>query len=352
MVSRNDNHGIMNRNILLTAISLIGFIGIMLVHNFIAYSRISNSPMSTYSTEQNKLSFKDTTIWDNDFKLVEIESTLDKKMQKLYFYKSKSPVPKPLIVSLHTWGGTFSQEDPLSKLSKSKDINYVRPDFRGSNTTKDACCSDLVISDIDQAISYAIANGNVDTSNIFIMGVSGGGYATLCMYMKSKHRIKKFSSWVPISDLVAWYSDKSIQKYNYPKDILACTSSENGILNVKVAKEKSPIYWSIPSNRASNSNLEIYAGVNDGTETGSVSITQSINFYNKLLTDLSVKDKSKYVSEIEKSKLLEYRKPIAKFGKIAGREICLFKRYKRIKLTIFEGGHEMLPEFAVNELIR
>lgn len=71
-----------------------------------------------------------------------------------------------------------------------------------------------------------------------------------------------------------------------------------------------------------------------------------------MLSDLSVNDKSEYVSDEEKLKLLEFRKPLGEYDSIAGRKICLLKEYNNIKLVIFEGNHEMLSEFAFDELLQ
>ncbi|NOY95321.1 MAG: prolyl oligopeptidase family serine peptidase [Chlorobi bacterium] len=301
---------------------------------------------------ESYIKFDDTrkVEWSRDFEVVEIKSSLDNNIQKAYFYKSRSNKPRPLIVSLHTWSGYYNQNDKLAELCKSKDLNYIHPDFRGANFTGNACCSELVLSDIDESITYAIGNSNVDTSKIFVIGVSGGGYATLSTFMKSKHNIKKFSAWASISDLIAWYNESRIRKSNYAENILKCTKSVNGVLNKEIAKQKSPIYWATPLNKLSNSKISIYAGIYDGIQ-GSVPITHSINFYNKLMSDLSVTDSSKYVSDKEKLELLEYRRPLGDFGKISGRDICLIKEFQNIKLVIFEGNHEMLTEFALNELL-
>jgi pimeloyl-ACP methyl ester carboxylesterase len=296
--------------------------------------------------------FDDTrqTEWDTDFEVVSIQSTLDKSMQKAYFYKSKSSAPKPLVVSLHTWSGNYEQKDELAALSKTKDLNYIHPDFRGVNWTKDACCSDLALGDIDDAIDYAIKNSNVDLSRIYVIGVSGGGYATLAAFMKSKHLIRRFSAWVPISDLPAWYAQSKIMGTKYAENIMDCTSSKDS-LNMDIAKMKSPIYWKTPVEKLNTAEFQIYAGVYDGIQ-GSVPITHSINFYNKVLRDTSPADSSVYVSETEKLNLLEYRKALGDFGSIADRKIFLRKRSGNLGLTIFEGNHEMLTEYAFNELIR
>ena len=289
------------------------------------------------------------TAWSKDFELVEIKSGKDSNIQKAYFFKSKSTQPKPLIVSLHTWSGDFSQTDSLADMCRQKDLNYIHPDFRGENTTVNACCSELALEDIDDAITFAIQNSNSDTSKIFVIGVSGGGYAAISTFMKSSYNIKKFSAWASITDLVAWYSESRIRGNKYALDILDCTGSKNE-LNIENAEKKSPVFWKTPAEKFKSSKLFIYAGIYDGIQ-GSVPITHSINFYNKLLTDLSVKDSSKYVSLSEKLSLLEKREPLGAFGYIAGRRICLKKEFENLKLTIFEGSHEILTEFALNELL-
>ncbi len=296
--------------------------------------------------------FDDTTnvAWGKDFRLVGISSPVDGQIQRAYFYRSTSAVPAPLIVSLHTWSGDYTQPDPLSALSRSANLNYIHPDFRGPDNTLDACCSDLAISDIDASITFAIENGNVDTSRIYVMGVSGGGYATLAAFMRSKHRIRKFSAWVPISDLVAWYRESSIRRNKYAGDILHCTGSAADVLDIAVARKRSPLYWDTPVGKLEDAEISVYTGIYDGIQ-GSVPITQTINFYNKVLSDLGVKDSAKYVSVYEKAALLELRRPLGDFGQIAGRKVCLQKQYQHIKLVVFEGNHEMLPEYALHELI-
>lgn len=300
----------------------------------------------------SNIKFDDTqTIdWDTEFEIVEIKSELDENLQKAYFFKSKSGGAQPLIVSLHTWSGDYSQKDDLAKICQQKNLNYIHPNFRGANWTKNACCSELAMRDIDEAIDYAIENSNVDIDKIYVIGVSGGGYATLSTFMRSKHQIRKFSAWASISDLVAWHHESSKRKNKYAQHIMDCTSSEK-LLNITTAQFRSPIYWETPTEKLTNSELAIYAGVHDGIE-GSVPIGHSINFYNKLLTDLAESDASKYVSDKQHLSLLEFRKPLGEYGNIADRKICLKKKAGNLSLTIFEGNHEMLTEYALDELLK
>jgi pimeloyl-ACP methyl ester carboxylesterase len=287
--------------------------------------------------------------WNPAFQVVEISSSIDGQPGKAMYYRSGSAVPQPLVVSLHTWSGDYTQDDPLAMLCRSADLNYIHPDFRGPNWTPEACCSELALNDIDDSIDYALSQGSVDPSRIYVIGVSGGGYATLAMFMKSRHLIRKFSAWVPISDLSAWYEESRIRGNRYTEDILACTGSEGGKLDREEARLRSPLQWETPAGRLEKSELVIHAGVYDGIQ-GSVPITHSINFYNKVLGDLYPNGSENEVTTEDKARLLEYRKPLGEFGTIGSRVICLEKSHGNLKLVIFTGNHEMLPEAALNNL--
>ncbi|WP_236971230.1 alpha/beta hydrolase family protein [Membranihabitans marinus] len=277
--------------------------------------------------------------WTSPFEEVSIPSTLDDESQPAWFYASTSEEPQPLLVSLHTWSGDYNQKDDLAKMAVEENWNYIHPNFRGPNWTVKACCSEYALSDIEDAIDYAIANGRVDVNKIRVVGVSGGGYAALAVYMKSKHNIEKISAWVPLVDLEAWYNESTIRGNNYANNVMKCTGSEGETLNVEEALAKSPLHWETPDR---DTKLSIHAGVYDGLK-GSVPITHSINFYNKLVDDLGADDEGSRVTAEETLYLLEKRKPLAELGKIGDRDICLYKSFKNIDLTIFVGGHEMLP---------
>ena len=288
--------------------------------------------------------------WAGDFALIKIPSTADGAIQNAYFYKSTSNKPRPLIISLHTWSGDYRQRDDLAPLCKQKNLNYIHPNFRGANKTSAACCSELALADIDDAIGYALKYGHVDTSKIYLIGVSGGGYVTLSVFMKSKHHIRKFSAWASITDLEAWYCESVIMKNKYAADILACTESKDSSLDVNNARLRSPMYMRTPTDKLNNAKLFIHVGVFDGIQ-GSVPITHSLNFYNKLLNDLAVKDPAEYISEHERLQLLEHRRPLGQFGSIGGRRTCLRKQHGNLSLTVFEGEHEMLTRFALDEIL-
>ena len=169
-------------------------------------------------------------------KTVKITSSLDGAVQNAYYYRTHSNEKRPLIVMLHTWCGTYkSLHEANSPIPPQQvftlDWNYIQPDFRGKNDHPDACGSEKTVRDIDQAIDYAVSQGNVDTNKIYIVGASGGAYQGLVYFMKSKKQVAGYELWVPVSDLIAFYYQGMSQRHSYDGDILKCTSSEGDMLN-------------------------------------------------------------------------------------------------------------------------
>lgn len=275
--------------------------------------------------------------WSEEFNLVNITSSKDLSSQKAYFFSSTEN-NAPLIISLHTWSGTYAQNDPLAIKALESNWNYIHPDFRGANNTEQACLSELAISDIDDAISYAISHGNVDLDNIFVIGTSGGGYAVLGHYLKTSYDINTFFSWVPISDLHAWYGQSVARNQKYKVDILKCTGS-NESLNVDAAIARSPLYWDLPDTLQ---NIEIYAGIQDGYR-GSVPVSHSIDFYNKI-------SKDNEVTSGDMTKILT-RTIYHSNETIGGKKLLYKADSEHATLSIFNGGHEMLTDFAFNRML-
>lgn len=272
-----------------------------------------------------------------------IRSSLDGVTQVFYYDKSTSGSPQPLVVELHSWSNSAdSQMGMIATQVHAKNWNYIFPNFRGVNNHAKACCSEFVLSDIDEAIDWALKNLKVDRKQIYVVGFSGGGYATLSTYMRSRHAIRGFSAWASISDLEAWYAQSVERKNKYAAEIVQCTGA-NGAFDAEKARARSPLFWETPVGKRKNSLLQIYVGVHDGY-TGSVPISQSINFYNKLLKDYKEKDQTRYVSVEDKELMLKTRSFPAQnpSEKLGDRAILYRKTAKNIGLTVFEGTHEIL----------
>lgn len=284
-----------------------------------------------------------------DFKKDSIQSSIDGEMQYFYYYKTTSQTKQPLVVSLHQWGADYKEyNNSLAPQTKARDWNYIHPDIRGANKHIKACGSKYVIGDIDDAIDWAIENLPVDKTQIYIVGASGGGYSALCSLMKSRHKIKEYSVWVPITDLKAWYYESKERKNHYAKNIINCTcGSDCKELDENKAMERSPLYWETPVCKLETTQLNIYVGVHDG-HTGAVPITHSILFYNKIVSDLGGSEDHRVSGEDIDWMLMKRTAPKNTNRKIGSREIIYENSYGNVSVTIFEGGHEIL----VNEVIK
>ena len=279
-----------------------------------------------------------------------IQSSLDGNTQVFYYDKSRASTPQPLVVELHSWSNSAdSQKGMIATQVHAKNWNFIFPNFRGVNNQPKACCSDFVLSDIDEAIDWALKNMQVDRKQIYIVGYSGGGYATFAAYLRSRHNIRGFSAWVPISDLEAWHAECVERNNKYVPEIVQCIGTSE-VFDTQKARARSPLFWKTPPNKRKNSILQIYAGVHDG-HTGPVPISQSINFYNKLLQDTHEKDSSRYVSTEDASVLLKTRSfSPSSLEKLGERTILYQKSSKNIHLTVFEGSHEILYDQVLSRI--
>lgn len=321
------------------------------VHLNLEGSKIVASTISKHLDNVFKIEWDNDTEmpWPAQFNIVDIPSRLDGEIQKAYYYPTSKSSPKPLIISLHTWSGDYTQKDPLIEEVLENDWNYIHPDFRGKNNSPKACGSEFAISDIDQAIKFAIAQGNVDTNSIHVIGASGGGYATLLSYMKSSYSIASYSAWVPISDIEAWYYQSVGRKNKYASDILLATNSIDSLLDISEARNRSPVFMKTPIEKRRNIPLSIYAGIHDGY-TGSVPISQSLSFYNKVIAEFGAA-KDDLISEQEMLDLLSMRyNPEGSDSLIGDRKIIFERKFDNISIIIFEGKHEMLTDVALKLL--
>jgi len=283
--------------------------------------------------------------WPEGFNPVSITSSGDGSPQPAVYRPSSSKKPMPLIVSLHTWSGNYTQKDDLAPFIDTEDWHYIHPDFRGPNKSPQGCMSDLVIPDIDDSIAYAIKHGNVDLDNIFVVGASGGGYATLGSFVRLNHQVNTFLSWVPLSDVEAWYWQCKHRGLKYADDILKSTST-GAQLNTAEAKKRSPLFWKLPN--TPNGRLEIYAGIRDGYE-GSIPTSHSILFYNKVANVYG--DASQLVSTQESIDIVSKGVPFkATPTKLHENDIFFYRETGPVSLTIFDGKHEMLAEACVERI--
>ena len=226
-----------------------------------------------------------------------VESTLDSSMQPSLFYRSETNEKRPLLVGLHTWShDRFNQINNMLPYAQKYDFNLLLPEFRGNNLKTNpicvqACGSIYAKQDIKDAIDYVIANENIDSENIFLLGLSGGGHMSLLMAGFCPEYFKAIGAYVPITDLEKWTK----QNKNYCEHVLACCSD-----NSEEMRKRSPLSY---VENIAKSNLKIFHGKFDPV----VPVSHSLELYEEIML----------------------RHPNA-----------------RIFLDIFDGGHEIDMETA------
>lgn len=172
----------------------------------------------------------------------------------------------------------------------------------------------------------------------------------MAMLMAGHHpdRFTGVSAWVGISDVAGWYrfhvKDGKPQKY--AQMILKCFGNPPGESAATDAeyRDRSPLFH---LNSVGGLAVDIFAGVNDG-HTGSVPVKQSLLAFNAIASGNS--DPIVSTREIEelwhKRKLLKPKASDQQADALLGRKVYLRRVSKQSRVTIFEGGHESIPEAA------
>jgi hypothetical protein len=226
------------------------------------------------------------------------------------------------------------------------DWHFIFPLFRGPNWTPEACGSDLVVSDLECAVEYMKETYSVDNDKIFLVGGSGGGHASLLMAGRRPELFAAISSWCPISDLVAWFGetrdrkkDLSVSSYD---DHIASACGGNPITSFEAKKEavhRSPITWL--QNARDKVILDIGTGIHDG-HTGSVPVSHAINAYNKVALPCDrISDSD--IDYIDENEAIPEHLKFEGVDEAYGDHIVLMRKTSgKVRLTLFEGGHNIL----------
>ena len=231
-----------------------------------------------------------------------VKSSMDGTMQPSLFYRAKGKEKRPLLVGLHTWSTDRSNQiRNMLPYAQRYNFHLLLPEFRGPNHVINpnctlACGSDYAKQDIIDAIEYCAAEGCVDTDNVFLLGASGGGHMAMLMAGFRPDRFKAIASFVGITDLSKW-SEENVQ---YRSHILACCNNDEDQM-----RKRSPMTY---LDTIATANIKLFHGKCDP----SVPVSHSIRLFNA-------------INE--------------KYPKAS------------VYLDIFDGGHEMDMEVAMNWIL-
>ena len=288
--------------------------------------------------------------WPEGTEEIEYKSTLDFTTQKMLAYSSKDNTMKPLLVALHTWSYGYDSagnETIYAKWCVENNWVMIHPDFRGMNNTPKAMGSKWAVQDIADAVEYIREREKIDSDRIYLVGASGGGHMAMLAAGKLPHIWAGVSAWVGIYDILQWWKDTNSAGLGYSTMIEQSIggSPEKDITLQKECLERSPACCFY---KAKGLNIDINAGVNDG-RSGSVPFYHSLQAFNAVADDMD-KIPGDVIREFYKTQSA----PLSDCGladNFYGKKQPVYRKISgNSRVTIFNGGHEIIYNAALNWL--
>ena len=279
--------------------------------------------------------------------VIDYPSSYDNKLQKAMVHYSKSQEPRPLVVALHTWSSTYFQTAGYFALAKKYDVHLIAPNFRGPNTVGNPLSmgSDAAVADIVSAVEWMKKQVKVDNDRIYIIGGSGGGFMALLMAGRHPEIWAGVSAWCPISDLKKWCTFHKGKGYGAHIIRNLKGDPRTNEAAAKEAAKRSPVTWLA---RAKNVAVDISTGIHDGHK-GSVPISEAFNAYNCIAQD---KVPQKDIDFMVKNEKVPAGTPEFKDPGYGRRKVHYRKVSGNVRVTIFEGGHNILSAYGFDWLMK
>lgn len=294
---------------------------------------------------------KTTSKWPEQVREITYLSEADNTQQPAMFYAPAGDEPKPLLVALHSWSADYRQTAsvPYVNWCVRHGWVFIHPNFRGPNNKPEAMGSELMVKDVLSAVAYAKKTAKIDQSRVYLVGVSGGGYGAMLMAGRSPETWTAVSAWAGISDLKAWYFESVKRKQKYAQDIVRSCGGipEPGSSAEQECEKRSAITYLA---RAKGLPLDINAGIHDG-HTGSVPISHSLRAFNAVADAKDRITDEDIAFFTDKSEVPPTLKAEAPEDSAYGSRKVLFRRESgKVRLTIFRGTHEIVPDAALEWL--
>lgn len=288
--------------------------------------------------------------WPDDIQTIAIPGQPDEPEQPALFYRVPGEKPAPLLVGLHTWSSDYRQAGsslPYLDWCRREGWHFIHPHFGGPNRTPRAMGSNAAVADVVNAVAWAQKNAPVDAGRIYLVGVSGGGHMALLMAGRHPEIWAGVSAWCGISDIAQWHANcRATPRFGrYANDIEAALGGPpDNPARQADATRRSPLTWLAAARHLP---LDIQAGLHDG-RAGSVPFAHSLRAYNAAV------DPAAALSEEEITAFYATRQhadPAPPADALYGERQPVFQRaHGNTRITIFEGGHEILHAAALNWL--
>lgn len=289
--------------------------------------------------------------WPAEVTKVEIPCS-DGAKQAAMWFAPKASGKKPLLVGLHTWSSTYASaggDAVYAKWCIAQGWVFVHPDFRGPNWTPPALGSDRAVQDVVEAVAWAKTQTEVDESRVYLIGVSGGGHMAMQMAGRHPELWAGVSAWCGISDVAQWHADhlRNGKPDGYAKNIEDALGRAPAADDAE-AKNRSPLTH---LHNAAGVPLDINHGVHDG-RIGSVPFVHSLHAFNAVAAEADRLPKADILSYYDSRKLPAGWTPASPDASFGDKTPLFRKASGNTRITIFEGGHEIVPQAALNWLAK
>ena len=287
--------------------------------------------------------------WPSEVTKVEIPASDGSKQAAMWFAPS-SAGKKPLLVGLHTWSSNFASaggDVVYAEWCIAQGWAFVHPDFRGPNWTPQALGSDRAVRDVVEAVEWAKKQTAVDEARIYLIGVSGGGHMAMLMAGRHPEIWAGVSAWCGIGDVACWHAEhtKNAKSDRYADNIVAA-------LGKVPAKDDADAWKRSPESCLANAAsvpLDIAHGIHDGRK-GSVPFDHALRCYNAVVKSDARLDAAG-IQTFYATQQLPPGWPPAASDASYGLKTPLFRATSgNTRVTIFEGGHEIVHQAALNWL--
>jgi pimeloyl-ACP methyl ester carboxylesterase len=288
--------------------------------------------------------------WPKDVESIRIPGEGGSAEQPALFWRAPGVQKAPLLVGLHTWSSNFAQAGsslPYLTWCRQEGWHFIHPNFGGPNKTPEGLGSEQAVAEVVRAVKWAQDKAAVDADRIYLVGVSGGGHMAMLMAARHPEIWAGVSAWCGISDIAQWHADcrANPQFGKYASHIEGALGGPPDTEERRQeAARRSPVTWLA---RARGLPLDIQAGVHDGRR-GSVPFLHSLRGFNAVAEAVDRMSEG----DMERFYATE-RAPGAALPEelIYGKWQPLFRKQSgSARVTIFEGGHEIVHVVALNWL--
>ena len=295
-----------------------------------------------------------TDVESSGLRDIQYRSTADGTIQPTMFYAPATDEHVPLLVALHTWSGDYRQDFHAAcpNWCKEKGWAYIHPNYRGPNRRPEATGSDAAIQDVVDAVSFATQHANIDPTRVYLVGTSGGGYMALLLAGRHPEMWAGVSAWVPIVDLERWYHESKAMGGKYWREIaISCGGPPGFSKEVDLQyRQRSPLPW---LEGARSTNVDINAGILDGHKgQGSVPVSHALRAFDEIANrqDRFTEEEIAYI--VREAKIPSHLQQEISDPTYRDKKPLLRRYSERARVTLFDGGHEIIPQAALEWLAK